>query len=68
MAALLEQAANKNELLTAITDALEAHKSMSDQALGSERVFEGLKDVSLRRARLYEALRERRSNIRPSTG
>lgn len=68
MAALLEQAANKNELLTAITDALEAHKSMSDQALGSERVFEGLKDVLLRPAQLYEALRERRSNIRPPTG
>ena len=48
-----------NELLNAIMDALEAHQTMSHQALGSERVREGLKDVLLGPAGLYEALRER---------
>ena len=47
------------ELLNAIMDALEAHRTMSNQALSSERVREGLKDVLLGPAGLYEALRER---------
>ena len=38
-------------------DAFEAHTSMSNQALNSERVREGLKDVLLGPAQLYEALR-----------
>jgi len=74
---LVEQAANNTkeqfasspdlskELLNAIMDALEAHTSMS--TLNSERVREGLKDVLLGPAQLYEALRER-SNSQPSAG
>ena len=68
---LVEQAANNTkeqfaaspdlakEMLNAIMDALEAHTSMSNQALSSERVREGLKDVLLGPGQLYEALRER---------
>ncbi len=48
----------KTELVNAIIDALEAHTTMSTQALGSEIVREGLRDVLLGPARLYEALRE----------
>lgn len=51
----------KSALLQAIMDALEAHQTMSSQALGSERVREELKEVLLGPARLYEALRERSS-------
>src|SRR4051794_35676473 len=56
-----EQFANspdlKNELMNAIIGALEAHTAMSTQALGSEAVRNGLKDVLLGPAQLYEALR-----------
>ncbi|EIL89074.1 hypothetical protein UU9_10527 [Rhodanobacter fulvus Jip2] len=56
-----EQFANspdlKNALMNAIMDALDAHSSMSSQALGSERVRDGLKDILLGPAQLYEALR-----------
>ncbi|GAP25608.1 type I/III endonuclease restriction R subunit [Gluconobacter frateurii NBRC 101659] len=56
-----EQFANspdlKTALLDAIMDALDAHHVMSHQALGSERVRDGLKDVLLGPAQLYEALR-----------
>jgi type I restriction enzyme R subunit len=48
----------KTEILNAVMSALEAHTAMSTQALGSERVREGLKDVLLGPARLYETLRE----------
>jgi len=58
-----EQFANspdlKDALLHAIMDALEAHQSMSTQALASSRVREGLKDILLGPAGLYEALRDR---------
>lgn len=58
-----EQFANspdlKNELMNAIIAALEAHTTMSTQALGSEAVQMGLKDILLGPARLYEALRAR---------
>ncbi|WP_213781807.1 type I restriction endonuclease [Caballeronia sp. dw_276] len=58
-----EQFANspdlKNALLHAIMDAFEAHSTMSTQALGSERVRDGLKDILLGPAQLYEALRAR---------
>lgn len=58
-----EQFANspdlKNALLGAIMEALEAHQVMSTQALGSERVRDGLKDILLGPAQLYEALRAR---------
>jgi type I restriction enzyme, R subunit len=50
------------ELLGAIMDALAAHTTMSEQALGSERVRDGLRDVLLNEAGLYEALRERGSS------
>ena len=64
-----EQFANspdlKDALLHAIMDAFEAHTSMSTQALGSERVRDGLKDILLGPEKLYEALRER-SNSRPA--
>ena len=45
--------------MNAIMDALAAHTTMSKQALESERVRDGLKDVLLGPAQLYEALRER---------
>ena len=56
-----EQFANsrdlKTEILNAVMSALEAHTAMSTQALNSETVREGLKDVLLGPARLYETLR-----------
>ena len=56
-----EQFANspdlKSELMNAIIGALEAHTSMSTQALGSETVQRGIKDVLLNNAGLYETLR-----------
>jgi type I restriction enzyme R subunit len=44
---------------TLTTEIMAAHETMSKQALGSESVREGLKDVLLGPAQLYEALRER---------
>ena len=56
-----EQFANspdlKNELLNAIMGALDAHNTMSTQALNSETVRHGLKDILLNNAGLYETLR-----------
>lgn len=56
-----EQFANspdlKAEILNAVMSALEAHTTMSTQALNSEAVREGLKDVLLGPALLYETLR-----------
>jgi type I restriction enzyme R subunit len=46
-----------SELLNAIMAALDAHTTMSTQALNSERVRSGLKDVLLNYAGLWEALR-----------
>ena len=66
---LIQQAANnskeqfanspdlKAELMNAIIGALEAHTTMSTQTLGSEPVRNGLKDVLLGPAQLYETLR-----------
>ena len=58
-----EQFANspdlKTEILNAVMSALEAHTTMSTQALSSETVREGLKDIVLGPARLYEMLREK---------
>jgi type I restriction enzyme R subunit len=48
-----------NELTIAIMNAFEAHEKMSMQALGSEKVREGLKEILLGPAGLYEALREK---------
>lgn len=57
-----EQFANSpdlaTELMNAIIGALEAHTTMSTQALDSEVVRSGLKDVLLGPAQLYETLRE----------
>jgi type I restriction enzyme R subunit len=47
------------ELLNAIIDALDAHQTMSRQALDSEKVRKGLKQILLGPGELYEALRER---------
>ena len=58
-----EQFANSPDLNTAmmnaIMDALAAHTTMSTQALDSERVRKGLKDILLGPAQLYEALRSK---------
>jgi type I restriction enzyme R subunit len=68
---LVQQAANNTkeqfanspdlskELLNAIMDALAAHNTMSKQALESERVRSGLREILLGPAQLYEALRSR---------
>lgn len=58
-----EQFANSpdlaNELMNAIMDALAAHGTMSKQALDSEKVRGGLKDILLGPAQLYETLRDK---------
>ncbi|NGY03864.1 type I restriction endonuclease subunit R [Solimonas terrae] len=56
------------ELMNAIMDALSAHTAMSKQALDSEKVRQGLKDILLGPARLYEALRERAETARAAQG
>ncbi|KGO99837.1 type I restriction endonuclease subunit R [Novilysobacter defluvii] len=73
---LIQQAANnskqqfanspdlKEALIHAIMDSLEANSIMSSQALGSERVREGLKDILLGPAQLYEALRAQGEGLR----
>ena len=57
-----EQFANspdlKTELLNAIMGALDAHNSMSTQALNSATVQDGIKDILLNNAGLYETLRD----------
>lgn len=53
-----------NELMNAIMDALSAHTTMSKQALDSEKVRGGLKDILLGPAQLYEALRDQGSGTR----
>ncbi|MBS7455718.1 type I restriction endonuclease subunit R [Coralloluteibacterium stylophorae] len=67
-----EQFANspdlKDALMQAIIDAFEAHTTMSGQALGSERVREGLRDILLGPAQLYEALRAKSGNMRSGAG
>ncbi|MCC8972687.1 type I restriction endonuclease subunit R [Bradyrhizobium brasilense] len=47
------------EIMNAVMDALAAHTTMSRHAIDSEKVREGLKDVLLGPAQLYEALRDR---------
>ncbi len=58
-----EQFANSpdlgNALMNAIIDAFAAHTTMSKQALDSEKVRRGLKDILLGPAELYEALRDK---------
>lgn len=50
------------ELMYAIMDALAAHTTMSRQALDSDKVRNGLREILLGPAGLYEALRERRAS------
>jgi type I restriction enzyme R subunit len=47
------------ELTNAIVDALDAHNSMSTQALNSSAVRRGLKEILLNNAHLWEALRDK---------
>ena len=58
-----EQFANSpdlsKELVTAIIEALDAHTTMSTQALNSTNIQKGLKDILLDHAGLWETLRER---------
>ena len=49
----------KTELMNAIMGALDAHASMSTQALNSPMVQDGMKDILLNHAGLWEGLRER---------
>jgi type I restriction enzyme, R subunit len=48
----------KSELVKPIIGALDAHTAMSSQALNSESIRGGLKDVLLNRAQLNESLRQ----------
>jgi type I restriction enzyme R subunit len=48
-----------SELTNAIVDALDAHTSMSTQALNSDAVRRGLKEILLTHAKLWELLRGR---------
>jgi type I restriction enzyme R subunit len=45
--------------MNAIMDAFAAHTTMSKQALDSEKVRTGLRDILLGPAQLYEALRKK---------
>ena len=47
--------------MNAIIGALDAHTAMSTQALNSEVVRGGIKDILLNHARLWEELRSRAS-------
>lgn len=46
-------------IVDAVIDAMDAHRLMSEQALNSGRVRDGLRDVLLGPGQLYEALRDR---------
>lgn len=48
--------------MNAIMDAFAAHTTMSKQALDSQKVRDGLRDILLGPAQLYEALRSRAEN------
>ena len=50
-------------IVDAVIDAMDAHQTMSQQALGSKRVQEGLRDVLLGPGQLYEALRARQPDV-----
>jgi type I restriction enzyme, R subunit len=60
-----EQFANSpdlnSELVNAIIEALDAHTSMSSQALNSTSVQNGLKDILLNHSKLWETLRDKAS-------
>lgn len=48
----------KKAIMNAIIAAYDAHENMSKQALNSEKVRDGIKDILLGPAQLYEALRD----------
>ncbi|MGO4441471.1 type I restriction enzyme subunit R domain-containing protein [Rhizobium sp. RAF56] len=58
-----EQFANSPDILTkimdAVIDASDSHSSLSNQALGSSRVREGIKELLLGHGQLWEGLRQR---------
>jgi type I restriction enzyme, R subunit len=54
---LVLEICNLIQILNAIMRALDAHNAMSTQALNSEEVQQGLKDVLLNNAGLYTSLR-----------
>ena len=54
-------------LMDAIISALDAHQAMSSQALGSESIRNGMKEVLLNQTGLYEELRERAQAADSST-
>ena len=68
---LIQQAANntkeqfanspdlQSELVNAIITALDAHNAMSTQALNSPSVREGIKDILLNHAELWERLKKK---------
>ncbi|HRE72718.1 MAG TPA: DEAD/DEAH box helicase family protein, partial [Accumulibacter sp.] len=56
----------KTELMNAIMGALDAHTAMSTQALNSITVQNGMKDILLNHAGLWEMLREQAAGQRPS--
>ena len=56
----------KSELMSAIMGALDAHTAMSTQALNSTTVQNGMKDILLNHAGLWEMLREQAAGQRPS--
>jgi type I restriction enzyme R subunit len=56
-----EQFSNSPALTQAIIDAFEAHSTMSEQALVSAQVRDGLKDVLLGPGQLYEVLNSKGS-------
>jgi len=47
-----------NEILNAVMDALAAHETMSSQALHSQKIRDGLKEILLGPGELYETLRK----------
>jgi type I restriction enzyme R subunit len=57
-----EQFANspdlKSEIVNAVMAALDAHNSLSTQALNSPNVQSGIKDILLNHSKLWESLRE----------
>lgn len=50
---------NLARLFSKLMDAFAAHSSMTKQAMDSEKVRSGLRDILLGPAQLYEALPER---------
>ncbi len=56
--------ADSPDLKTELINALDAHTTMSTQALNSESVRDGLKDILLGPGKLYESLREAATEFR----